>query len=76
MRPDPATLELARLPLRVFGIVVGIEAVGLPLMFALLGAGDMKRVMVVAIVSQWVFFLPLAFVIGPFLGFGLLGVPT
>jgi Na+-driven multidrug efflux pump len=28
----------------------------------------------ISILWQWVFFMPLAFVVGPLLGFGLLGV--
>ena len=34
------------------------DAVGMVLMNALMGAGDMKRVMVVATAFQWLFFLP------------------
>ena len=40
----------------------------------MLGAGDARRVMLVSIGTQWGLFLPLAFVIGPVLGYGLLGV--
>ena len=32
------------------------------------------RVMLVSIGTQWLVFLPLAYLVGPFLGFGLLGV--
>ena len=38
---------------------------------ALLGAGDARRVMLVAIVNQWLVFLPLAWLAGPVLGGGL-----
>jgi Na+-driven multidrug efflux pump len=44
------------------------------LMNALIGAGDTRRSMWISLISQWVFFLPLAYVVGPVLGFGLLGV--
>ncbi len=71
---DEATRELARWPMRLVGLLMPIEAVGFVLMHALLGAGDAKRVMVVSIIVQWVLFLPLAYIIGPLLGFGLLGV--
>jgi len=43
-------------------------------MNALLGAGDTARVMRVSIGLQWLLFLPLAYLIGPVLGFGLLGI--
>lgn len=71
---DQATLEMARLPMRLVGLTMAGEAVGLILMNAHLGAGDTKTVMVVSIAAQWVVFLPLAYVIGPMLGYGLLGV--
>jgi len=44
---------------------------GFAFMHALLGAGDAKRVMLVGIGSQWLLFLPLAYLFGPVLGFGL-----
>ena len=51
-----------------------IEAIGFAFMHGLLGAGDARRVMGISVGTQWLLFLPLAFVIGPLLGFGLLGV--
>ena len=51
-----------------------VEAAGIVLMNALLGAGDVHRVMRISISCQWLFFLPLAYVIGPVLGFGLMAV--
>lgn len=71
---DPATLELARLPLRVGGFSLIIEGITLILMHSLLGAGDVRRVVVVAFVMQWVLNLPLAYLIGPGLGYGLLEI--
>ena len=47
---------------------------GLILMQALLGAGASGVVMKVAVSLQWLIFLPLAYLVGPVLGFGLLGV--
>lgn len=71
---EPATVELARLPMRITGVLIAFEAVGLILMNALLGAGDSKRVMLISIGFQWILFLPLAWLAGPSLGFGLLGI--
>lgn len=71
---DESTRELARWPMRLIGLIMPIEAIGFVLMHALLGAGDARRVMLVSIVVQWVVFLPLAYVVGPVLGLGLLGV--
>lgn len=68
------TVAIARLPMQLIGYLIAFEAIGLVLMNALLGAGDAKNVMVVSITTQWIFFLPLAYLVGPYWGFGLLGV--
>ncbi len=71
---DPLTLQVARWPMRLVGLTMIIEALGMVLMHALLGAGDVRRVMVVAITAQWLMFLPLAYLVGPVLGLGLIGI--
>ena len=71
---EESTRELARWPMRIMGLTMPIEAIGFAFMHGMLGAGDARRVMVVSIGTQWLLFLPLAFVIGPLLGYGLLGV--
>ena len=71
---DPETRELARWPMRVVGLTMPIEALGFAFMHGLLGAGDSKRVMLVSIGVQWILFLPLAYLLGPVLGLGLLAV--
>lgn len=71
---DPSTRELARWPLRIMGLTMPIEAIGFAFMHGMLGAGDARRVMMVSAGIQWILFLPLAFLIGPVLGYGLLGV--
>ena len=71
---EPDTLELACLPLVIFGLGIGFDGIGAVLMQSLLGAGAARKVMVVSVVLQWLFFLPLAFLVGPTLGFGLVGI--
>lgn len=68
---DPDTRELARWPMRLLGLTMPIEAMGFTFMHALLGAGDARRVMMISVGSQWLLFLPLAYLFGPILGFGL-----
>lgn len=68
---DESTLAVARAPLRLVGGAIAIDAVGLVLMHALLGAGASRLAMVVSIVTQWGIFLPVAYVLGPVLGYGL-----
>lgn len=71
---DAATRDLARLPLVVWGLCIAIEAIALVLMHALLGAGDVRRVLAVAVGSQWLLFLPASYFLGPVLGFGILAI--
>ncbi|MFQ5548731.1 MAG: MATE family efflux transporter [Woeseia sp.] len=71
---DDATRDLARWPMRLVGLTMPVEALGFAFMHGLLGAGDAKGVMYVSVGIQWLVILPLAYLIGPVLGFGLLGI--
>lgn len=71
---DPATLEVARTPLRILAVAMPLDTVGLVLLNSLLGAGDARRVMVVSVLLQWLVFLPAAWLVGPSLGLGLVAV--
>lgn len=71
---DPATLDVARAPMRLVGATMVVEAVGIVMMHSLMGAGDVHRVMRLSISCQWIYFLPLAYVVGPMLGYGLMAV--
>lgn len=68
---EPETRELARWPMRLVGLTMPIEAMIFTFMHGLLGAGDARRVMLVGVASQWLLFLPLAYLFGAVLGFGL-----
>jgi len=71
---NPETRQLAYWPMILWALVIGFDTTGMVLMNALIGAGDTRRSMWISVIAQWVFFLPLAFVAGPVLGFGLLGI--
>jgi putative MATE family efflux protein len=71
---EESTRELARWPMRIMGLTMPVEAIGFAFMHGLLGAGDARRVMSISIGTQWLLFLPIAYVVGPMLGYGLLGV--
>ncbi len=71
---DPDVLALARTPLRLVGLAISFDAVGMVLLNALMGAGDTKRVMYVSTGLQWGLFLPVAFWVGPVMGGGLLAI--
>lgn len=71
---EPSTRELARWPMRLVGLTMPIEAVSFAFMHALLGAGDARSVMFVSVGMQWLVLLPMAYLLGPLLGFGLLAI--
>lgn len=67
-------LEAARWPMRLVGLFIAADGIGMVLMNAMLGAGANRIVMIVSVALQWGLFLPVAFVLGPILGFGLLPI--
>ena len=71
---DPATLALGEQPLRVIGSLLPFEAVALVMMNALFGAGAARTVMIASITMQWAIQLPLVWLVGPTLGWGLFAV--
>ena len=71
---NPDTQRLAYLPMVLWASVIAFDTAGMVLMNALIGAGDTRRSMWISVIWQWMFFLPLAFLIGPVLGFGLVSV--
>tara|TARA_R110002073_G_scaffold140253_11_gene290938 strand:+ start:40306 stop:41640 length:1335 start_codon:yes stop_codon:yes gene_type:complete len=73
---EPEALELAILPLRLAGLTVWSEAVLMVLLNSIMGAGATRTALIVNVGMQWLLFLPLAYLIGPVLGWGLIGVWT
>jgi len=71
---NPDTLELAYLPTVLWALAIPFDTMGMVLMNGLMGAGDTRRSMWITVIAQWGFFLPLAYLVGPVLGFGLLGI--
>jgi putative MATE family efflux protein len=71
---NPETIEIATVPLILVGVFIAVDGVGLVLQNALLGAGAMRQVMIVSVALQWFVFLPCAYLIGPYLGYGLMGI--
>jgi Na+-driven multidrug efflux pump len=60
--------------MRIAGMAVVIEGVKRVYMQVLMSAGDARRVMRVSVLTQWGMFTPLAYLIGPMWGLGLLGI--
>ncbi len=68
------TRRLARVPLMLVGFGIGADGVGLVLLNALMGVGATRLAALVSVSLQWLVFLPAAYLAGPVLGFGLMGV--
>ena len=71
---SPAVLEAAMMPMRIMGICTPLIAVGMILTQALFGAGNTRFVMVVELVLHFSCLVPLAWLLGIKLGYGLVGI--
>jgi MATE family multidrug resistance protein len=71
---SPAVQEAALLPMRMMGIVTPLIAVGMILTQALFGAGNSMFVMVVELILHFTCLVPLAWILGITMGFGLMGI--
>ncbi len=67
-------IALGTTPLQITGISIIFEVTAMVLIQALLGAGASKKVLAINFVMQWCLLLPLAYLVGPILGYGLLGI--
>lgn len=73
---SPAVAEAAMMPMRIMGVCTPIIAVGMILSQALFGAGNTLFVMVVELILHFTCLVPLAWVLGITLGYGLVGIWT
>jgi multidrug resistance protein, MATE family len=67
-------IELGIAPLRLTGLIIIFEVTAMVLTQALLGAGASRKVLRINLAMQWGMLLPLAYLTGPVLGFGLFGI--
>jgi Na+-driven multidrug efflux pump len=71
---SPKVQEAALMPMQMMGIFTPMIAVGMILTQALFGAGNSFFVMVVELILHFTCLVPLAWILGITLGFGLLGI--
>lgn len=71
---DASLVEAGRLPLRIVGATIALDGIGLIVMHGLLGAGATGQVMTVAMVLQWLLFLPAAWIMVNGFGLGLVAL--
>jgi len=73
--PDqPAVIELTRLPLQLAALSLSVECIGIVLFNTINGAGDTTSTMKISFALQWLLFLPMAWLVGPYLGMGLTAI--
>jgi len=71
---DEATREIGIWPTRILGLMIGINGVGYMFAMMLNGAGDVKRVTWINLVTQWGLLVPGAYLFGLEFGYGLMGI--
>jgi Na+-driven multidrug efflux pump len=71
---SPEVLETALGPMRLMGLCTPIMATGMILTQALFGAGNTRFVMVVELILHFTCLVPLAWILGITLHFGLIGI--
>ena len=69
-----SVIELARLPLQLAALSLAVECIGIVLFNAINGAGDTTSTMKISFALQWLLFLPMAWLVGPYLGMGLTAI--
>ncbi|MCL6414593.1 MATE family efflux transporter [Aestuariirhabdus sp. Z084] len=71
---NEASRAIGHLPLQLTALGMVLDATAIVLTQALLGAGANRIVMRISISLQWLLFLPLAWLLGPMLGYGLTAI--
>ena len=71
---DEQTRALAIWPTRILGLMMCFNGMGYMLATLLNGAGDVKKVTWVNLITQWCVLVPGAYLLGPVLGLGLIGI--
>jgi len=71
---EPNALQVATVPLQIVAIGLPLEALGMVMMSSLMGAGATKVTMQISMGMQWILFLPMAWLLGSVLGYGLTAI--
>jgi MATE family multidrug resistance protein len=71
---DAHTISIAVMPLRVVAATAGAYSLIYIFAYTLYSLGDGQRVMRISFCTQWLFFLPAVWIVGPYLHYGLLQI--
>lgn len=71
---DPRTIAIGIIPLQMVAATTGVGSLIWIFAYTLYTVGDGKRVTLISFSAQWLFFLPAAWLVGPYLKYGLLQI--
>ena len=71
---DPGTVAIAIIPLQLIAVTTGIGSLIYIFAYTLVSVGDGNRVMLISFSTQWLVFLPGVWIVGPYLGYGILEI--
>lgn len=71
---DPHTISIAVIPLQLVAATAGLGSLIWIFAYTLFSLGDGARVVLVSFSTQWIFFLPLVWIVGPHFHYGLLQI--
>ncbi len=71
---DPRTIEIAVIPWQLQTGTAGLASLIYIFAYTLVSVGDGNRVVLVSFATQWLFFLPAVWFVGPHLKYGLLHI--
>lgn len=71
---DPHTIAIAIIPLQMVALTTGLGSLIYIFAYTLYTLGDGNRVIMISFTTQWFFFLPAVWFVGPYLKYGLLQI--
>lgn len=71
---DPHTISIAIIPMRLVAATTGAGSLIYIFAYTLYSVGDGGRVVTISFSTQWIFFLPAVWIVGPYLHYGLLQI--
>lgn len=71
---DPHTIAMAVIPMRLVAATTGAGSLIYIFSYTLYSVGDGNRVIMISFSTQWLFFLPAVWLVGPHLNYGLLQI--
>jgi MATE family multidrug resistance protein len=71
---DPRAISIAVIPWQLLTALAGLGSLIYIFAYTLVSVGDGNRVVMISFGTQWLFFLPAVWIVGPYLHYGLLQI--